>query len=117
MATLSSHTLNSTNGTHAGGIEVSLRNINTGGVLFATRMDSGGRLAETIDISAMSSDDRYELVFLTAAYWVEQGVSHAHIVDEIVLRFTMPDPEARYHMPVILSPNGYSMWSSIPEYG
>ncbi len=115
MATLSSHTLNSTNGTHAGGIEVSLNNINSGDTLFSTRMDSGGRLSETIDISAMNSDDRYELVFRTAAYWAVQGVSHTQIVSEIVLRFAMPDPDARYHMPVILSPNGYSMWSSIPE--
>jgi 5-hydroxyisourate hydrolase len=31
---------------------------------------------------------------------------------EIVLRFAMPDPASRYHMPVILSPHGYSVWWS-----
>jgi 5-hydroxyisourate hydrolase len=34
------------------------------------------------------------------------------IVEEIVIRFSMPDPGARYHIPVIMSPNSYSCWWS-----
>jgi len=34
------------------------------------------------------------------------------ILEEIVIRFTMLDPEARYHIPVIMSPNSYSCWWS-----
>ena len=33
-------------------------------------------------------------------------------VEQIALRFGMPDREGSYHMPVILNPNSYSMWCS-----
>ena len=48
MAVVSSHTLNGVDGTHAGGIAVSLRNLNTGETLFDTAMDDGGRLVQDI---------------------------------------------------------------------
>ena len=39
MAVVSSHTLNGVDGTHAGGIAVSLRNLSSGEMLFDTAMD------------------------------------------------------------------------------
>jgi 5-hydroxyisourate hydrolase len=30
----------------------------------------------------------------------------------VVIRFCMPDPEAAYHMPLVMAPNGYSVWLS-----
>jgi 5-hydroxyisourate hydrolase len=33
-------------------------------------------------------------------------------VTQIALRFAMTDPEGAYHMPIILNPNSYSMWTS-----
>lgn len=119
MATISSHTLNGTNGTHAGDIKVTLVNRDSGETLFSTNMDSGGRLNETLPPDKVDIHARYELTFQTGNYWatqdLSQGISHSQLIDEIVLRFQMPDPDARYHMPVILSPNSYSIWSSIPE--
>jgi len=115
MATLSSHTLNGLDGTHAGGVAVSLVNLNTGRVLFESESDAGGRLSVDVDLTGMSPDDRYELIFSTSDYWQKQGIDHAQRIDEIVLRLSMPDPRARYHLPVILSPNSYSTWASQPE--
>jgi 5-hydroxyisourate hydrolase len=34
------------------------------------------------------------------------------IVREVVIRFAMPDPEARYHIPLILAPHSYAVWWS-----
>ena len=34
------------------------------------------------------------------------------IMAEVVVRFSMADITARYHIPVILSPNSYSIWWS-----
>ena len=48
MAVVTSHTLNGTDGTHAGGIAVTMANCATGEVLFATEMDPGGRLSQEI---------------------------------------------------------------------
>lgn len=115
MALVSSHTLNGVDGTHAGGIPVRLIHLTTGNVLVETSTDAGGRLSLPVDLAAFDQNDRYELVFLPKDYWESRGMKPDHLMDEIVLRFTMPDPEARYHMPIILSPHGYSMWQSVPE--
>ena len=48
MAIITSHTLDGSNGSHAGGISVYLKNLNSNQIVFQTSMDSGGRLNETI---------------------------------------------------------------------
>lgn len=110
MATLTSHTLNGSDGTHAGGIPVALRNLGTGAVVLTSKMDAGGRLAEQINPTDIDPSTTYELVFDTSAYWKARDTPAT--VQQIALRFTMPDPNGAYHMPVILNPNSYSMWCS-----
>ena len=110
MATLTSHTLNGTDGTHAGKISVTLTNLTTSTVTFAAQMDEAGRLSESIDAKDIDPDAMYELVFDTAGYCAARNMPAA--VTQIALRFAMTDPEGAYHMPVILNPNSYSMWTS-----
>lgn len=114
MARLSSHTLNGVNGTHAGGIAVKLRSLGKDKTLFQAETDSGGRLSKDIDLSSASSDDTYELTFATGQFWSTQSIPRdgPQIMDEIVFRFQMPDPDGTYHLPVIINPNGYSCWWS-----
>ena len=116
MATVSSHTLSGVDGSHAGGIAVRLINLTTGQIVFDTTMDDGGRLMQ--EVVAPDPAARYELVFQTGAYWQGRvsGTHGARIIDEIVVRFTMPDSDGQYHIPLILSPHGYSLWSST-EHG
>ena len=117
MAIVSSHTLNGTNGTHAGEFPVRLINITKNSEIFSTRMDNSGRLEENVDLSLTDEIDKFELIFDTGVYWNSFGLSSSdnQIIREVVLRFAMPNKNARYHMPVILSPNSYSTWSSQPE--
>ena len=117
MAIISSHTLNGMNGTHAGGFPVRLVNITKNSEIFSTSIDKNGRLEENVDLSLNDSTDKYELIFDTGVYWNSLGISASNnqIISEVVLRFSMPNKNARYHMPVILSPNSYSTWSSQPE--
>ena len=110
MAKLTSHTLNGSDGTHAGGIVVSLRDLGSGAVLLTAEMDAGGRLSAEIAPDRIDPKATYELVFETAPYWAAHGVTAT--VQQIALRFAMPDPDGAYHMPVILNPNSYSMWMS-----
>lgn len=110
MAIISSHTLNGSDGTHAGGISVTLTNLNTGKILFTDCMDDGGRLSRKIPEDDVDSGAIYELVFNTKTYWATRKVLVK--VSQIVLRFEMANPEGVYHMPVIINPNSYSMWSS-----
>lgn len=110
MATLTSHTLNGSDGTHAGGIPVTLTNLNTGALILTARMDEGGRLSQDIEAEVIDPDAMYELVFDTAGYWAARNMPAT--VTQIALRFAMSDPAGKYHMPVILNPNSYSMWTS-----
>ena len=117
MAIISSHTLNGMNGTHAGGFPVRLINITKNSEIFSTSIDNNGRLEESVDLSHSDATDKFELIFDTGIYWNSLGLSASdnQIISEVVLRFSMPNKNARYHMPVILSPNSYSTWSSQPE--
>ncbi len=110
MATLTSHTLNGSDGTHAGGIAVRLHDLKSGKRLLTSAMDAGGRLSETIEPGDIDPSATYELLFDTSAYWAARDMPAT--VQQIALRFSMPDPEGVYHMPVILNPNSYSMWCS-----
>ncbi len=115
MAVVSSHTLNAVDGTHAGGIAVALYKLgvdDTRTEVFRTEMDEGGRLSETVlDPDGTAT---YELVFRIAAYFAarKQQSGTQQILDEVVIRFSMPDPDGRYHIPLILAPNNYSVWWS-----
>ena len=116
MAVVSSHTLNAVDGSHAGEIGVRLINLDTGETLFDTAMDAGGRLSQ--EVADPDPGARYELAFRTAPYW-ETRVAQTHgtrIMDEVAVRFAMPDPQGRYHIPLILSPHGLSLWCST-EHG
>ena len=117
MAIISSHTLNGMNGTHAGGFPVRLINITKNSEIFSTIIDNNGRLEKKVDLSLTDPADKFELLFDTGVYWNSLGLSASdnQIIREVVLRFSMPNKNARYHMPVILSPNSYSIWSSQPE--
>jgi len=116
MATVSSHTLNGVDGSHAGGIAVRLVNLNTAEIVFDAHTDESGRLSQRVDEPNPTA--RYEIIFQTGAYWQGRvsGTRGTRIIDEIVVRFSMPEPDGTYHIPLILSPHGYSLWSST-EHG
>ena len=110
MATLSSHLLNSVNGTHASGVKVIINQINVFGdrkIFLETETDSGGRILKDFELSKDDCDCEYEMVCKTSDYF-----SKKKIVSEIVIKFKMEDPEKKYHLPIIISPNGYSIWWS-----
>ena len=92
MATLTSHTLNGTDGSHAGAIKVKLIEVD-GQTIFEAKMDDGGRLKQEIEPSKINPSSIYELTFETGQYWSHRGFDQ--IMDQIVLRFRMPDPESK----------------------
>ena len=110
MATLSSHLLNSVNGTHASGVKVIVNQISTSGerkIFLETETDSGGRILKDFELSNDDCNCDYEMIYKTADYFSEKK-----IVSEITIKFRMEDPKKKYHLPIIISPNGYSIWWS-----
>lgn len=138
-AIVSSHLLNGIDGTHAGGVRVTLSRLDTADgtartMVFDSRSDSGGRLQETVDDGQIDVDADYELQIYSGEYWKkfkppqdDLGVDGSgaerkcsdrlpgSVCRHVVFRFSMPDAEARYHIPFIISPNCYSVWWSAPE--
>jgi 5-hydroxyisourate hydrolase len=117
MATLSTHTLNSVDGTHAAHVGVALLRLVPDGtrlVIFSASTDTGGRLSQRIAATQIDPAADYELVFQTGAYFAKRALplTGLRIQKEVVIRFCMPDPEAAYHMPLVMAPNGYSVWLS-----
>jgi 5-hydroxyisourate hydrolase len=117
MATVTTHLLNSVLGTHAGGVAIALLRIGPSGartVVFERATDAGGRLAETVKIASEDTEAQYELVFHTGSYFAAQSLPQPakQIVNEIVVRFSMPDPNASYHIPLMIAPNSHSVWWS-----
>ena len=110
MAILSSHLLNSVDGTHASGVKVTINQINSLGakkIFFKTETDNDGRILKDFKLSNDDCRCDYEMVCKTADYF-----SKKKIVSEIIIKFRMEDPEKKYHLPIIISPNGYSIWWS-----
>ena len=117
MATISSHALNSVDGSHAAGIAVALYKIGSSDareVVFETATDEGGRISETVATETVDSAAQYELVLQSGDYFAARApaAEEAPTVREVVIRFAMPDSEARYHIPMMLAPHSYSVWWS-----
>jgi 5-hydroxyisourate hydrolase len=116
MATLSSHILDTVSGKPAAGIRVQLFVLDGDQKrqLFDVNADGEGRVVESIDTSATPAATEYELVVHGAQYYDRApgpGPGNS-VVKVVVLRFSMPDPGGRHHMPIMLSPHSYSVWWS-----
>ena len=72
MATISSHLLNSVDGTHANGVKVTIYQINSSGekkIFFETETDEGGRILKDFELSKDDCNCEYEMVCKTADYF------------------------------------------------
>ena len=116
MATITSHVLDAVSGTHACGVRVDFRRIgddDRAEPVFSVESGADGRIVGTAEVDGADEGRVYELIFHTGGYFDREGlVEQARIMPEVVFRLRLPDPEARYHVPVIVSPHGYSVWWS-----
>lgn len=104
---LSTHVLDTANGVPAKGMALRLLRGET--VLFDGITDADGRCPE---IRALSLDaGAYRLAFSVAAYFSAAGVALANppFLDIVVIDFGMTG-EGHYHVPLLVSPYGYSTY-------
>ncbi len=117
MAVLSSHLLNTYNGDHAGNVKIEIFQINNDGnkkIFLKTETDIGGRMHEEFDLNKNDLRNDYEMVIYSGKYFskILQNNNTAKVVSEIVIRFNMRDNNKKYHIPIMISPNNYSVWWS-----
>jgi 5-hydroxyisourate hydrolase len=110
MARVSTHVLDTSRGKPARGLAIDLR---FGGILVksaVTNMD--GRTEEPLLSADRLETGYYELTFHAGDYFRREGVELADppFLDHVVVRFGVSDPAGNYHVPLLLSPYGYSTY-------
>jgi len=107
-AAISTHVLDTARGRPAEGVVVGLFALENGGRRHvATRTtNADGRTDAPLGTDLAAGT--YELLFSVAAYFAANG--DAAFYDAIPIRFQIADGTARYHVPLLLSPWGYSTY-------
>lgn len=110
MARLSTHVLDVARGRPAENVSIDLHRIDNHNRqhLQALTTNADGR----IDAPLTIEPGIYELTFQAAAYLRAAGfaLTDPPFLDQIVIRFGVSDPGGRYHVPLLLSPYGYSTY-------
>lgn len=107
MTTLSTHVLDTALGKPASGVSFTLQE---GDVLrFEGITNEDGRCSALKDLVLTAG--RYRLVFSVADYFAQQGIVLADppFLETIPIFFGIGD-EGHYHVPLLLSPYGYSTY-------
>ncbi|HEY1720769.1 MAG TPA: 2-oxo-4-hydroxy-4-carboxy-5-ureidoimidazoline decarboxylase [Magnetospirillaceae bacterium] len=112
---LSTHVLDTARGRPAGGVPVTLFKIEPSGErreIKHARTNDDGRLDAPALSGAEMEAGRYELVFEAGEYFLAQGLvtSAPAFLDRVPLAFAISNPEAHYHVPLLLSPWSYSTY-------
>ncbi len=110
---LTTHVLDTARGCPAEGLEIDLYRIegDTRTHLRSLTTNDDGRTDEQILPASEFAIGTYELVFHTGAYLDATGTppEEPRFLDMVPLRFGMSE-EAHYHVPLLLSPFGYSTY-------
>lgn len=112
MGRLTTHVLDVARGIPAEGVGIRLRAAGDGTTLARSVTNGDGRCdAPLIEGEAMRAAI-YELVFEAGAYFDRQGLDlpEPKFLDEVVIRFGIADTAAHYHVPLLISPFGFSTY-------
>ncbi|MEJ8573238.1 hydroxyisourate hydrolase [Microbaculum marinum] len=116
MGRLTTHVLDTSSGRPAGGLKVELFrdpvSSPIGDPVASVSTNSDGRLAGPLLDGDAFQPGTYELRFHVAAYFRERGVElpEPAFLDVVPIRFGIADPGAHYHVPLLISPYGYSTY-------
>ena len=110
MNHLSTHILDLARGKPAADVPVRVDRQNTSGgwlPIASARTDRDGRCGQLLP-EGESSPGIYRLIFDTASYFRAPKVTALYPVVEVT--FEVREEDARFHIPLLLSPNGYTTY-------
>jgi 5-hydroxyisourate hydrolase len=113
LGRLTTHVLDTSLGKPAAGLAISLRRAGKHGAPIASGVtDADGRVTPALLEGDKMETGTYELVFETGAYFDALGLKlpSPKFLDQVVIRFGIGDAGAHYHVPLLLSPYGYSTY-------
>lgn len=110
---LTTHVLDTTTGRPAAGIKIDLFRIDGDDreFLVSARTNQNGRCDAPLLEGAGFRSGVYELVFHVGAYFAEaEPMTTPSFLDEVPVRIGLADPDAHYHVPLLVSPFSYSTY-------
>ncbi len=114
MPRLSTHVLDTSLGKPAAGVVVELWRVHAGERerVSVSVTNSDGRTDEPLLSVNRLDVGTYELMFFVGDYLrgVYAPISDPPFLDDIVVRFNVADATGTYHVPLLLSPYGYSVY-------
>jgi hydroxyisourate hydrolase len=96
---LTTHVLDTARGVPAAGVAIELRRDGELLAAVTTNEDGRARLADALEAA------EYELTFAVGDYFGERA-----FLDRVPVRFSIADPGAHYHVPLLVSPWSYSTY-------
>lgn len=111
---LTTHILDTARGVPATGIKIVLYRLNGDArtqISETVTNDDGRTDSPILPVDAFETG-HYELVFFCSDYLEDHGLAQGDLkfLGEIPIRFAMDDATAHYHVPLLLSPYGYSTY-------
>jgi 5-hydroxyisourate hydrolase len=106
MSTISTHVLDTSLGKPAAGITVKLERDNE--VIASEVTDSDGRVRDLLGDGQNLSAGSYTLLFSVGEYFATDG--RESFYDMITISFRISSDSEHYHVPLLLSPFGYSTY-------
>lgn len=114
MGKLTTHVLDTMNGSPAAGMGVTLYRLEGGAAreIKTIRLNHDGRADEPLLQAETFVQGRYRLVFEVAAYFRARGVElpEPPFLESVPLDFGIADTAAHYHVPLLASPWAYSTY-------
>ena len=109
MSAITTHVLDTSRGRPASGVPIVLERQGSGGWTELGRgaTDADGRLRTLLGERALE-DGVYRLTFDTSTYY--QGLGLQSFYPQVAVVFTVQDAGQHYHVPLLLSPFGYSTY-------
>ena len=110
MSGISTHVLDTSTGRPAPGIVLDLKRAaadkRSWQSVGSGITDENGRVASMLDTSETLDAGTYQLTFHVSDYFEDRE----HFYPEIGIQFLVSDPDAHYHVPLLLSPYGYTTY-------
>src|SRR5689334_2447715 len=105
MSTLTTHVLDTARGTPAAGMTIEVWSAEPSKLLKTVKTNADGRVDAPLLTGPEMKAGTYELIFFVGDYFGER-----RFLDRIPIRFTISDANAKYHVPLLVSPWSYSTY-------
>ncbi len=110
MSGITTHVLDISRGRPASGVPVTLeiKTADDWKVLGKGITNADGRITDLLDSEAAVAAGKYRLTFGTAEYFAAHSIESFY--PQVTVVFKIEDPKQHYHVPLLLSPFGYSTY-------